>query len=82
MSNNELRLDPNEQISLRYRLFARAIRINGSAQIRTLQVYLQSRLTKTFECLIEPQLHNGSMYLVCEPRANVWSFIQIRAVSR
>ena len=71
MSNNELKWDPNEQINLRYRLFARAIRINGSAQIRTLQVYLQSRLAKTFECLVEPQLHDGSMYSVYEPKANV-----------
>ena len=70
MSNNEQKFDPNEQTNLRYRLFARAIRINGSAQIRTLQVYLQSRLAKTFRCVVEPQLHDGSKYLVYRPRAN------------
>ena len=71
MSNNQTKWDPNEQINLRYRLFSRAIRINGSAQIRTLQVYLQSRLAKTLESLVDPQLHSESMYLLCEPRTNV-----------
>ena len=61
MSNNETKCDPNEQLNLRYRLFARAIRINGLAQIRTLQLYLHSRLVKTFENMVEPQLHGERM---------------------
>ena len=71
MSNSELKWDPNEQINLRYRLFARAIRINGSAQISTLQGYLQSRLAKTFQCMVEPQLNDEGMYSYCARAANI-----------
>jgi len=48
MSRSEIDLDPDEQINLRYRLFARAIRINGLSQINALQPYLQARLEDTF----------------------------------
>jgi len=48
MSHSEIDLDPDEQINLRYRLFARAIRINGLSQINALQPYLQARLEDTF----------------------------------
>jgi len=48
MSHSKIDLDPDEQINLRYRLFARAIRINGLSQINALQPYLQARLEDTF----------------------------------
>ena len=47
MSHTEIRYDASEQINMRYRLFARAIRINGLSQINALQTYLQARLAKT-----------------------------------
>ncbi len=47
MSHTEIFYDANEQIDLRYRLFARAIRINGVSQIDVLQPYLEARLVKT-----------------------------------
>ena len=56
MSHAEIQLDPNEQINLRYRLFARAIRINGLSQINALQPYLHARLTKTFQKRIDSQI--------------------------
>ena len=88
MSNSELKWDPNEQINLRYRLFARAIRINGSAQISTLEGYLQLRLAKTFECLVEPQLNDESMYSYRAQGASYlimcsdWSRIKIAPIMR
>lgn len=39
--------DPNEQAAHRYRLFSRAIKITGLAQIAALQPHLQARLEKT-----------------------------------
>jgi hypothetical protein len=62
MSNTETKWDPNEQINLRYRLFARAIRIKGLTQISILQGYLQSRLERTFEDMLEPRLHGEGTY--------------------
>lgn len=62
MSNTETKWDPNGKINLRYRLFARAIRINGLAQISTLQEYLKSRLERTFEDMVEPRLHGEGTY--------------------
>ena len=63
MSHNETTFDPNEQLNMRYRLFARAIRINGLSQLRALQPYLQARLQKTFDQEISPQiLTDGSKY--------------------
>ena len=55
MSNTEIVLDPNEQISLRYRLFARAIRINGVSQMKALQPYLHERCKKTIQERIDPE---------------------------
>jgi len=56
MSHNDLGLDPNEQISLRYRLFARAIKIKGSIQINLLHPYLETRLQKTLNEYIDPHV--------------------------
>lgn len=63
MSHTEIQWDPNEQINLRYRLLARAIRINGLSQIKALQPYLQARLRKTFEERVDPQITtNGFLH--------------------
>jgi hypothetical protein len=56
MSLRELHLNPNEQTNLRYRLFARAIRINGLSQMKELQPYLEARMRKTFQEMIYPQI--------------------------
>ena len=65
MSHNETQFDPNEQLNMRYRLFARAIRINGLSQLDNLQPYLQARLQKTLDEKISPQiLVDGSEYTV------------------
>ena len=56
MSHPEIEMDPDEQKNLRYRLFARAIRINGLPQIKDLKPYLQVRLEKTFQEKIEPHV--------------------------
>ena len=47
MSHAEIDWDPNEQIALRYRLFARAIRVKGLAQIDGLYSYLRAKLDQT-----------------------------------
>lgn len=44
---------------MRYRLFARAIRVNGLSQIKALQPYLQARLRKTVQEKIDPQTATG-----------------------
>lgn len=63
MRHTEIQWDPNEQINLRYRLFARAIRINGLSQINTLQPYLQARLERTFSEKIGPQITTDGLKL-------------------
>ena len=55
MHHGEVSLDPNEQAAHRYRLFSRAIKITGLAQIAALQPYLQARLEKTLHETIETQ---------------------------
>ena len=62
MSHDQIQWDPNEQINLRYRLFARAIRINGLSQIQALQPYLQVRLEKTPNSMIEPRTKSSGKY--------------------
>ncbi|KAL9034573.1 MAG: hypothetical protein Q9180_005329 [Flavoplaca navasiana] len=56
MSHSVIQLDPNEQTNLRYRLFARAIRINGVSQLENLSPYLQARLEETVAQKMDPQL--------------------------
>lgn len=72
MSHSEIDLDPDEQINLRYRLFARAIRINGLSQINALQPYLQARLEDTFAKELAPQNIDGNIdrVLNCKIRTN------------
>jgi len=47
MKHTGINLDPNEQTAARYRLYSRAIRIIGVAQISALQPYLQARMQET-----------------------------------
>ncbi|MCJ1248353.1 hypothetical protein MMC30_005570 [Trapelia coarctata] len=47
MKHTTVDLDPNEQTAARYRLYSRAIRIIGMAQISSLQPYLQARMQET-----------------------------------
>ena len=55
MKHSELSLDPNEQAAHRYRLFSRAIKVKGLAQIDALQPYLQKKLEDTLVKEIESQ---------------------------
>lgn len=55
MHHGEVSLDPNEQAAHRYRLFSRAIKITGLAQIAALQPHLQARLEKTLHETIGAQ---------------------------
>ena len=59
MSHTEVQMDPNEQTNMRYRLFGRAIRINGLSQLSALYPYLQARLRKTVNDMICPQTANN-----------------------
>lgn len=55
MKHSELSLDPNEQAAHRYRLFSRAIKVKGLAQIEALQPYLQGKLEGTLAREIDSQ---------------------------
>ena len=55
MKHSELSLDPNEQAAHRYRLFSRAIKVKGLAQIEALQPYLQGKLEGTLLRQIDSQ---------------------------
>ena len=56
MSHAGIQFNPDEQISLRHRLFVRAIRINGVSQLKTLHPYLEARLGKTIENMVDPKI--------------------------
>ena len=62
MTHVKIALDPNEQINLRYRLFARAIRLNGVAQLESLVPYFQVRLEQTFTKELDAQLTHGNIW--------------------
>ncbi len=55
MTHGELALDPNEQAAHRYRLFSRAIKVKGLAQVEALQPYLQEKLKETLLRKIDSQ---------------------------
>ena len=55
MHHGDVSLDPNEQAAHRYRLFSRAIKITGLAQIAALQPYLQARLERTLHEALDSQ---------------------------
>ena len=59
MAHARISFDPNEQTNLRYRLFARAIRLNGIAQLESLEPYLRARLEQSLTKEIDLQLTDG-----------------------
>ena len=62
MKHGELSFDPNEQAAHRYRLFSRAIKVKGLAQIEALQPYLQGKLEGTLLKSIDSQPSVGGCY--------------------
>lgn len=56
MSHADQYFDSNEQTNLRYRLYARAIRINGLSKINALLPNLTARCEKTFEKELDPNV--------------------------
>ena len=56
MSHANIDWDPNEQINLRYRLYTRAIKVKGLAQMGKLYPYLQARLNQTIVQQLETQI--------------------------
>lgn len=80
-------LDPKEQANFRYRLYARAIKINGVSQIKTLQPHLQARLERTLIEKINPQITTDG--LIQYPRARYvlmvvsgWHAIRLAPIMR
>ncbi|KAL9124411.1 MAG: hypothetical protein Q9217_006253 [Psora testacea] len=66
LSNAEVALDPNEIANVRYRLFARAIRINGLSQADMLIPHLQAKLESVVEDKINPYTNfDGISGIVC-----------------
>ena len=53
MKNAKITMDPTEQTAARYRLFARAIKLTGRAQIAALQPFLQLRLEQSLFDVME-----------------------------
>ncbi len=58
-------MDPNEQTAARYRLFSRAIKANGTAQLPVLQPYLLTAIQKIDTRYIESQDPVDGMILAC-----------------
>lgn len=56
MSNANVDWDPNEPTAVHYRLFARAIRVKGLAQMGTLYPYLEAKLNKVVARRLEPRI--------------------------
>ena len=88
LSHTEIDWDPNEQINLRYRLFARAIRLNGLSQIKALEPYLQARCRITVREKIGSQVaadgaeflpNSGSRILISSAG---WTSVQIAPIMR
>ncbi|KAI9709132.1 MAG: hypothetical protein M1820_003578 [Bogoriella megaspora] len=71
LNHEEVALDPNEQINLRYRLFARAIRINGVPQIKAIHPWLQHKAEKVLATKLDAQLID-----------NGWCSVQLAPVMR
>ena len=89
MSTANIDWDPNEQINLRYRLYTRAIKVNGLAQMRSLYPYLQDRLIQTIAQHLETQtVSDGSPVLLFLRTVRQlmssaeWSKVQIAPVMR
>ncbi|KAI9660584.1 MAG: hypothetical protein M1821_009936 [Bathelium mastoideum] len=71
LNHDEVAWDPNEQISLRYRLFARAIRINGVPQIKAIHPWLQQKAEKMLANKLNTQLTD-----------NTWCSVQVAPIMR
>ena len=71
MKHSELSLDPNEQAAHRYRLFSRAIKMKGLAQIEALQPYLQGKLEETLVRNIDSQPSVAGCYHSRSLRENI-----------
>lgn len=71
LKNNVIELDPSDQTNatLRYRLFARSIRINGVAQISRLQKHLQLRLDRTCREYLDAQISGEGLSVFVIDRA-------------
>ena len=67
MGHADIDWDPNEQISLRYRVYTRAIKIKGVAQIGTLYPYLQESLNQTMARQLESQTVSDAGLPTVEP---------------
>ena len=65
MSHANIDWDPNQQIMLRYRLFARAIRVKGLSQLEVLYPYLQAKLDEVVTREIEPQVVTDGNQRLC-----------------
>ncbi|KAL8897787.1 MAG: hypothetical protein Q9192_002415 [Flavoplaca navasiana] len=74
MSHTVIQLDPNEQTNLRYRLFARALRINGVSQLENLSPYLQARLEETIAQKVDPQLRAEGLKLPDRRPTPIYSY--------
>ena len=61
LANSEVDLDPNEVANVRYRLYYRAIRINGLSQADALLPHLQAKLESVVEEKIEPYTNSDGM---------------------
>lgn len=55
MANEETTLDPNEQTAARYRLFSRAIKAVGTAQLPVLQPHLSKSMDRLMTRYIDSQ---------------------------
>lgn len=65
LSSAQVALDPNEVANVRYRLFYRAIRINGLSQINMLLPHFQAKLENVVEEKIEPYTNvDGTINIV------------------
>lgn len=89
MRHANIDCDPNEQINLRYRLYTRAIKVKGLAQMDTLYPYLQTRLNQTIAQQLDAQFDSdGRRILICLyhvhqlMRSSGWTCIQIAPVMR
>ncbi|MCJ1475924.1 hypothetical protein MMC13_004588 [Lambiella insularis] len=72
LKNDDVDLDPAEQAAHRYRLYSRAIRVTGLAQIDALQPFLQSSCEKTLRTTIDDSL----------PSADGWTSVRIAPMMR
>lgn len=61
MSKGKISYDPQKMDRIHYRLFSRAIRVNGVSQLDSLCPYLQKRLMKPIDELVNPHVTSEGM---------------------